>query len=157
MADPLKQLAPPIAPTAPVGLADTSTLAAGGVQMAVPGWLVALIVLLLVALVALAIWWWRRGAGLRALHRAVQVNTTGVPADTAQALAAWAHRYAVGAPAAWWQALDGLRFSRPPVDAASIARQSNAVAQLAAQARAWPVHKATRTATNRATQRGARP
>ncbi|MDO9164919.1 MAG: hypothetical protein Q7U13_02315 [Rhodoferax sp.] len=128
MADPLKQLAPLIEPTAPIVAAQAATPQTG---TPVEVFVVIAVVLLTVAAVALLLW--HRSAWARGLRRVEQrVVQPGPSSEAAHALAALARRHKVDAPDAWWQALDRLRFARPQFDHTDI------LARLAIEARHFP-------------------
>lgn len=131
MADPLKQLAPPIEPTAPMVAAQGAAAAPRTGTHLDAFVVIAVVLLLTVAAVALVLW--HRSAWARGLRRVEQrVVQPGPSAEAAHALAALARRHKVDAPVVWWQALDRLRFARPQSDHADI------LARLAIEARHFP-------------------
>jgi len=124
VADPIRQLAPPIEPVAPA-LEAAASVAVDPVQ-------IALLALLGALIVVLGMIWWRRRAWSRGLRRILPLTP---PAAAADALALHALRHAVVAPAAWWQALDRMRFGRPDES------HAEAVATLVAEARDFAVRR----------------
>lgn len=114
MTDPLSLLAPPVGPVGPeVVVASASP----GIAPAL--WIAGVALLAVVVLAVAALAWWRRRWS-RALAR---VRGAAPPGAAAECLAQAARRRAVRAPAAWWQALDSIRFGRPaPAHAALLKR-----------------------------------
>jgi len=112
MADPHVVLAPLVEPPLP-----PLPLEASVAPWALPGLGVIVVVL---ALVALTLWWWRRSAPQRALHRLCRL---GDPLQAAQQLARWPQQYRRVAPAGWLQRLEQLRFGAPDAAAADTLQQ----------------------------------
>ena len=109
MADPLSLLAPPVGPEAPAALSSPSWTAD------LP-WIAGLVLAVFV-LFLLVGWLWGRRRWARVLHA---VRGESSPGAAAERLAQAARDLRVDAPAAWWQSLDAIRFSRASADHAPV-------------------------------------
>jgi hypothetical protein len=117
MPDPLRDLAPIIAPSPPPAVTQHGAMA----------WSPTVVVLLLTVFIALLTSWrWRRRAHVRALRRLGHAHD---PQAAAHALARLVRRRGLRPQPAWLQELERLRFAPPAADAAATLRRLCAQAE----------------------------